>query len=322
MGKRALIFGISGQDGAYLSALLLSRGYEVHGTSRDHETQNFGNLARLGIKPQVHFHSCAMSDFRSVFSTMQKVMPDEIYNLSGQTSVGLSFGQPAESFESIAVATLHIVECLRLLRGDVRFFNAASSECFGNTDEPASETTQFRPRSPYATAKAAAFWTVANYREAYGLFTCSGILFNHESPLRPMRFVTRKIVSAAVRISRGSQERLQLGNINVQRDWGWAPEYAEAIWRILQTDTPDDFIIATGSTHSLVDFVSRTFSNLGLDWQDHVDRDEHLLRPTDIRRSMANPGKAALKLEWRAGTSFDGIIANLIEAELSMPSGT
>lgn len=315
MGKRALILGISGQDGAYLAALLLENGYEVFGTSRDHETHPFHNLIRLNIRHRVKLYSCAINDFRSVFSCIKAVLPDEIYNLSGQTSVGLSFSQPAEAFESIATGTLNIVECVRLLVPHTRLFNACSSECFGNTDEAATEDTPFRPRSPYATSKATAFWTVANYREAYNLFASSGILFNHESPLRPTRFVTRKVISTAVRIAQGEKIRLPLGNLDVYRDWGWAPDYVDAIWRIMKADTPSDFIIASGSSYSLVDFVAQAFSQLGLNWQDHVDQDPSLMRPTDIHVSKGNPRKAAELLNWSASVDFPGIISRLIEAE-------
>ena len=230
MSKIALIFGISGQDGAYLAQLLLARNYIVHGTSRDHEASSFDNLNKLGILDQVHLHSVSLIDFRSVIRVLDRVVPDEIYNLAGQSSVGMSFTMPMETFESISIGTLNILECIRFLKRPMKLFNAASSECFGNTSEPANEETPFHPRSPYATAKAAAFWTIRNYREAYGMHACSGVLFNHESPLRLHRFVTRKIIASAVRIARGSPERLTLGDLSIRRDWGWAPEYAEGMW--------------------------------------------------------------------------------------------
>lgn len=315
MSKRALIIGASGQDGAYLSQLLLGKSYEVHGTSRDHETASFSNLVKLGIKDRVHLHSVSLADFRSVLTVLQEVQPDEIYNLAGQTSVGLSFSYPVETFESISVGTINILECVRLLKRPVCFYNAGSSEVFGNTLTPASEEAPFHPRSPYATAKAAAHYAVANYREAYGLFACTGILFNHESPLRPSRFVTRKIVSTAVRIAYGSKERLQLGNLDVHRDWGWAPEYVDAMWRILQHDTPEDFVVATGHMHSLSDFVDRTFAVLGLSREDHVDTDSSLLRPADIAQSVGCPEKAERLLDWRAHVSLDQMIEKLIAAE-------
>ena len=262
--KKALIIGVSGQDGAYLAKLLLEKGYEVHGTSRDHEVSSFTNLSALGIKNHLQLNSMVTSDFRSVLTALQKADADEIYNLAGQTSVGMSFSYPVETFDSILIGTMNLLECIRLLKKPCRFYNAGSSEVFGNTERPADEETKYHPRSPYATAKAAAHYAVANYREAYGLFAATGVLFNHESPLRPSRFVTRKIVSTAVRIANGSKERLQLGNVDVHRDWGWAPEYVEAMWRILQHDQAEDFVIATGQMHSLSQFVDQVFAVLGL----------------------------------------------------------
>ena len=226
MPKRtALITGIAGQDGAYLAKLLVEKGYVVHGSSRDAEARGFGNLRQLGIEGQVSLESMALNDFRSVIQVLMKVQPDEIYNLAGQSSVGLSFIQPVETLESVATGVLNLLEAIRMLARPVRLYNASSSECFGETPEHgADENTRFHPRSPYAVAKATAFWLLANYREAYDIHACSGILFNHESPLRPPRFVTRKIISAVCRISRGSGETLHLGDLSVKRDWGWAPE--------------------------------------------------------------------------------------------------
>lgn len=239
--KLALICGISGQDGAYLARLLLEKGYEVHGTARDAQMSTFYNLQLLGVKDQITFHSMALNDFRSVLQALTKVQPDEIYNLAGQSSVGLSFDQPVETLESISVGTLNLLEAIRFLDRPIKLYNAGSSECFGNTDgQPANEETPFRPRSPYAVAKATAFWEVANYREAYNLFACTGILFNHESPLRPERFVTQKIIKSVCRIAAGSNEKLHLGNISIARDWGWAPEYVEAMWLMLQQDRAVD----------------------------------------------------------------------------------
>lgn len=319
MAKSALIIGISGQDGAYLARLLLDKGYAVHGTSRDREAAAAGNLARLGVAGRVGLHTMSLGDFRSVFTTLQTVRPDEVYNLGGQTSVGLSFEMPVETFESIAVGTLNVLECLRILQMPVRLYNAASSECFGNTPSPADEATPFHPRSPYAMAKAAAFWSVANYREAYGLHVSSGILFNHESPLRPARFVSRKIVAAAVRIAAGSGERLKLGNIAIRRDWGWAPEYVDAMWRMLQAPRPDDFVIATGRAHSLAEFVAMIFERLGLDWRAHVDVDESLFRPSEIDLSVGSPRKAERELGWRARLALPDIADRLIAAERGGP---
>jgi GDPmannose 4,6-dehydratase len=315
--RSALIIGVSGQDGGYLADLLLKKGYQVYGTSRDHEVATFSNLAELGIKDRVHLMSMTLSDFRSVVATLQTAQPDEIYNLGGQSSVGLSFRYPVETFESIAVGTINILECLRLFKHPAKLYSACSSEVFGNTAEPATETTPFQPRSPYAAAKAAAHYAVANYREAYDQFACSGILFNHESPLRPARFVTRKIVTGAVRIANGSEKRLQLGNLDVQRDWGWAPEYVETMWLMLQKERPGDYVIATGTTCSLRDFVREAFATAGLDWQEHVDVDASLLRPTDVEFSVGNPAKAERELRWKAQTKGSELIHKLVEAEFA-----
>ncbi len=313
--RTALICGISGQDGAYLAQFLLQKGYRVIGTSRDAQMSGFRNLSRLGIREQVELASMAVSDFRSVLQVLARFEPAEVYNLAGQSSVGLSFEQPVETLESISIGTLNLLEGIRFLDRDIRFYNAGSSECFGDTgDAPASEQTPFRPRSPYAVAKAAAHWEVANYREAYGLFACSGILFNHESPLRPERFVTQKIVRAACRIARGSKERLTLGRLDIQRDWGWAPEYVEAMWQMLQQPQPKDFVIATGETNALQDFVVAAFAAVDLDWRKHVDTDPALMRPSDLNISRADPSLAQAKLGWQAQTRMAGVVKNMVEA--------
>jgi GDPmannose 4,6-dehydratase len=319
--KKALICGISGQDGAYLAQLLLSKGYDVSGTSRDAQLSTFPNLRHLGINGQVSLESMALNDFRSVLQVLMKVKPDEVYNLAGQSSVGLSFQQPVETLESISVGSLNLLEAIRFTMRPIRLYNAGSGECYGETGGiPADETTPFRPRSPYAVAKAAAFWEVANYREAYSLYACSGILFNHESPLRPERFVTRKVVAAACRIAAGSREKLALGDISIRRDWGWAPEYVEAMWLMLQQDRVEDFVIATGETHSLEDFVAAAFEAVGLDWHDHVETDSSLLRPTDITTGSANPARAYEKLGWRAGFRMREVVAMMVKDEMASSS--
>jgi len=313
--KVALIIGVSGQDGGYLAKLLLEKGYEVHGTSRDHEVSHFGNLVKLGIRDRVKVTSMVTSDFRSVLTALQKAEADEIYNLAGQTSVGMSFAYPVETFDSILIGTMNLLECMRLLRHPIKFYNAGSSEVFGNTKKPATETTPFHPRSPYAAAKAAAHYAVTNYREAYGLFACTGILFNHESPLRPARFVTQKIISTAVRIANGSKEKLTLGRLDIRRDWGWAPEYVDAMWRMLQQKKPDDYVVATGEEHSLKQFVAETFRQLGLDWRKHVVSDRKLFRPSDIERSCGNASRARRKLGFRPKIRFKKIISALIQRD-------
>jgi GDPmannose 4,6-dehydratase len=312
---RALICGIGGQDGGYLARMLLEKGYEVVGTSRDAMVASFGILERLGIRGRVKIVSTAINDFRSVLSTLDRQQPDEIYNLAGQTSVGLSFEQPVEAMDSIAGGTLNLLEAIRFIGRPMRFYSAGSSECFGDTgDQAATEETPFRPRSPYAVAKASAHWLVRNYREAYGLFACTGMLFNHESPMRPERFVTQKIVRTASRIAGGSDEILRLGNIHIQRDWGWAPDYVEAMWRMLRRETPDDYVIATGRTVSLEYFIARVFDGFGLDWKDHVEIDTALFRPTDILINRADPGKATSLLGWHHTLDVDQVIAHMCDA--------
>jgi GDPmannose 4,6-dehydratase len=313
--RSALICGISGQDGAYLARLLLEKGYAVAGTSRDEQMSGFRNLDRLGLRGRVELASMAVNDFRSVLQVLSRFKPQEVYNLAGQSSVGLSFEQPVETLESISVGTLNLLEGIRFLDPSIRLYNAGSSECFGETGgQAADEATPFRPRSPYAVAKAAAFWEVANYREAYGLFACSGILFNHESPLRPERFVTQKIARAACRIAAGSNERLSLGNIEIQRDWGWAPEYVEAMWRMMQRDVASDFVIATGETRPLSDFVDEAFAAVGLDWRRHVDSNPALMRPTELRVSRADTTKAFDQLAWKAETRMADVARKMVAA--------
>jgi len=312
--KRALICGISGQDGTYLAELLLGKGYEVTGTSRDADSNEFRSLQARGMRGRVRLVSMNLTDFRSVLQVLTQSQPDEIYNLAGQSSVSLSFEQPIETFDSVAVAALNLLEALRFMARPTRLYNACSSECFGDTGEAvANEETPFRPNSPYATARAAAYWSVANYRDAYGLHACSGILFNHESPLRPARFVTQKVVSAARRIAGGSKERLALGTLSIVRDWGWAPEYVEAMWRMLQQDKARDYVIATGEAHSLEEFVAAAFGTLALDWRAHVDIDKSLARPTDPHAVRGDPRRATAEIGWTAQTRMPALVQKLLE---------
>jgi GDPmannose 4,6-dehydratase len=315
--KRALIVGVSGQDGAYLAKLLLEKGYEVIGTSRDAQLHAFGNLARLGIRDRVRVESMSPIDFRSVIQTLRKWAPQEVYNLSGQSSVGLSFEQPVETFDSVVNAAINLLESIRFVDERIRFYNASSSECFGHVESDlADASTPFRPRSPYATAKAAAHWMVANYREGYGVFACSGILFNHESPLRPERFVTRKIVRAAAQIARGNREKLVLGNLDVRRDWGWAPEYVDAMWRMLQQDQAADYVIATGKLTSLEAFVAAAFDAVGLDWHDHATADPSLNRPTDLEGCAGDARMAHERLGWAPGLTMPEVARVMVRAEV------
>ena len=314
--RKALICGITGQDGAYLARLLLGKGYEVWGTSRDAQTSSFANLQQLGLADRVRKLSMAPSDFRSVLGAIDKSNPDEIYNLAGQTSVGLSFEQPAEALESIASSTLNLLEVMRFLARPIRLYNAGSSECFGDTQgKAANEQTAFQPRSPYAVAKSTAHWLVANYREAYGLYACTGVLFNHESPLRPARFVTRKIVDGALDVAEGRATTLSLGTLEVSRDWGWSPEYVEAMWTMLQAERADDYVIATGKSYSLRDFVQAAFGAVGLDWERHVVIDPALARRTEITYSCGDASKAEQRLGWRARNSMPQVV-QMMTAEL------
>jgi len=317
MNSTALILGISGQDGAYLAEFLLGKGYEVHGTSRDVGQNSFGNLKALGILDKVQLHSAEPRDFRSLLQVVSDVAPVEIYNLAGQSSVGHSFFQPISAFESIAVATVQLLEVLRYLNSPARLYNASSGECFGAVPEGEScdELRPFSPSSPYAMAKAAAYWATANYRQAYGIYACSGILFNHESPLRPTRFVTRKIVSTAARIAAGESLRLELGNLDIWRDWGWAPEYVLAMWAMLQQDSPEDLVIATGESHSLKEFLAAVFAANDLEWEAHVDISPELLRPSDIAYNRGNPSLAKKRLNWTAETNFQNLVNKLVAAE-------
>ena len=312
--KKALIIGVSGQDGAYLAQFLLGKGYCVMGTSREVGVQS--NLMRLGVAEEVEIISMDPSSDENLKSVLRQTTPDEIYNLAGQTSVGRSFEDPIGTFQSIAGNTILLVEAVRSEIPQARIFQAGSGEVFGETPNPASESTPYHPVSPYSVAKVAAQGAVKVYRDAYELHASTGILFNHESPLRPQRFVTSKIVSTAVRIAQGAKETLHLGKIDLYRDWGWAPDYVEAMWQMLQQETPDDYVIATGEEHSIQEFVAKTFEKLGLDWKNHVLSDPTLFRPSDIEHSCGNPAKAQRVLGWEARYKYEQIVGMLVEAEM------
>jgi GDPmannose 4,6-dehydratase len=315
--KTALICGVSGQDGSYLAQLLLSKGYSVFGTSRDVQGSSFSNHVKLGIQDQVQYLSMVPEDFRSVLVALRKSNPDEIYYLAGQSSVGLSFEQPAETIQSITLGTLNILEGCRMMDKPIKLYHAGSGECFGDTQgTPASESTPFHPMSPYAVAKTSAYWLVNNYRDAYGLFACTGILFNHESSLRPERFVTQKIVRAVKRIAGGSSEKLKLGRLDIARDWGWAPEYVQAMWLMLQQEKPQDFVIATGKTITLQEFVEAAFKQANLNWKDHVVQDPALFRPTDLDIGSANCSKALTELGWKPSTQGVQVVEKMYQSIL------
>ena len=332
--KTALIFGVSGQDGAYLAQLLLGKGYTVHGTSRDREMSSFANLRRLGIFGRVVLHSAVLTDFRSVVEVISRVRPAEIYNLASQASVGLSFDQPVETLNSTINSTINILEAIRFLKLDTRFYNASSSECFGNTGSPADESTPFHPRSPYGVGKAAAYWAVANYREAYGLFACSGILFNHESPRRGETFVTKKITKAVADIHKGRRESIALGNLDARRDWGYAKDYVESMWLMLQQDKSDDYVVATNEAHSVREFVEKAFAVIGttIRWEGtgtqergidqktgktRVTVDPRFFRPTEVEFLLGDASKATRVLGWKPRMSFPELVRTMVEFDLA-----
>jgi len=317
MAGTALIAGVTGQDGAYLAHHLLGLGYRVVGSSRDAQMADTSRLERLGVKGDVELVSLAPNDFRSVLKVVAGVQPDEIYNLAGQTSVGLSFEQPVECLESISTATLNLLEVIRFLGGGIRFFSAGSSECFGDTGQlPATEDTPMRPGSPYAVAKASAYWQVATYREAYGMFACTGILANHESPLRPKRFVTQKIIDGVREIKAGRQTTIQLGNLDIWRDWGWAPDYVRAMALMLQADQPADYLIASGSTTSLRQFAQEAFAAGGLDLADHLESVDALKRPADLSFSAMSPRRAEEDLGWVSKRPIGEIVGKMYGDEV------
>lgn len=312
--KTALICGVCGQDGAYLAHTLLQKDYRVAGTTRALPSAPPSNLVRLGIADCVALHGNTLQDRDSVRKLLATVTPDEIYHLSGQSSVGASFERPQETWDSIVAPTLNILEALRIDGLPARFFFAGSGECFGDTGGlPADETTPFRPQSPYAAAKAAATWAVTTYRQAYDLFACTGILFNHESPLRPERFVTQKVIAAARAIAAGRQKPLHLGNLDVVRDWGWAPEYVEAMARMMANTAPTDYVIGSGHQTALRDFVRLAFQYYGLDWRQHTAVDETLFRKTEIAVSVANPALIRQQLGWQTRLTIENIVTLLMD---------
>jgi GDPmannose 4,6-dehydratase len=312
--RTAMIVGISGQDGAYLARLLLAKGYHVVGTSRDAQLNPGNGLQALGILEKVRILTLAPSDFRSVIAGLQRIEPTEVYYLAGQSSPGLSFEQPTETFESITLAVVNFLEAIRFMGLKCRFYNAASSEIFGETEDPASERTRLNPASPYAVAKAAAFWQVRLYREAHGMRASSGILFNHESPLRSPRFVTMKIAQAVCDIGAGRESELVLGNLDIRRDWGWAPEYVEAMWRIVQLEEPQDLVIATGRAYSLRDFLQAAFETVDLDWRGYVRGEPGLFRPSDPKVIVGDPTAAFKVLGWKAVKHAPEIARDLVQS--------
>ena len=311
--KRALISGITGQDGSYLAELLLEKGYEVHGIVRRASTINTSRIDH--IFDQLHLHYGDLADGRSLERIVADVMPCEVYNLGAQSQVRVSFEIPEYTADVDALGTLRFLEVCRG-RG-IKFYQASSSELFGKVAEvPQSETTPFYPRSPYGVAKLHSFWSVVNYRESYSMFACNGILFNHESPRRGETFVTRKIVKRAVEIYRGLEDKLTLGNLDAKRDWGYAKEYVEGMWRMLQQDKPDDYVLATGETHSVREFLEEVFGYLNLNWQDYVEIDSRLFRPAEVDLLQGDYSKAKRVLGWEPKVKFNDLARLMVDAEL------
>lgn len=317
MKKTALITGVTGQDGAYLSRHLLEQGYRVVGTSRTGRACDTSRLSRLEIADEIEIIPLDPCNLGETLKTLSNISPDEIYHLAGQSSVGRSFDYPAECIRSITQATLNLLEALRQLEPTTRFFSAGSTECFGDTEgKPASESTRFQPRSPYAAAKCSAFWQVAVYRQAYGLFCCTGLLGNHESPLRPNHFVTQKIVQGVKAIKLGQQKELRLGSLDIWRDWGWAPDYVEAMHTMLQADEAKDLLIASGHTTSLLELVKLAFEHAGLNHEDYLISDSSFIRPSDVRCTPMDPGRIGSELGWRSRTPPAAIIERMMTDRL------
>jgi GDPmannose 4,6-dehydratase len=316
--KTALITGITGQDGAYLAEFLLRKGYRVVGAFRRASMVSMSRLETLGIVDDVELVPFDLTDHGNMRRVIEVVSPDEIYNLAAQSFVGVSFEQPVTTGEITGVGAVRLLETIREMDPRVRFYQASTSEMFGKAREvPQNEETPFYPRSPYATAKLYAHWSTVNYREAYGMHASSGILFNHESPLRGVEFVTRKITRAAARIRYGLQDELRLGNMDAKRDWGYAKEYVEAMWLMLQQDEPDDYVVATGETHSVQEFVEAAFEAAGLgSWEEYVVTDPAFMRPADVNLLLGDCSKARTKLGWKPKTTFHDLVCTMVESDM------
>jgi GDPmannose 4,6-dehydratase len=320
--KKALITGISGQDGSYLAELLLEKGYEVHGLVRRSSSFNTGRIDHLYQDPhqqgvRLFTHYGDLTDAVALTHLLYRVQPDEIYHLGAQSHVRVSFEIPGYTLDVTGAGTLRLLEAMREAGVGSRFYQASSSEMFGAAPPPQSEATPFHPRSPYAVAKVAAYWAVVNYREAYGTFASNGILFNHESPRRGETFVTRKITRALARIKHGLQDKLFLGNLDAKRDWGYAPDYVEAMWRMLEHDEPDDFVVATGTTQSVREFLDVAAGHAGLDWEQYVEIDPRYFRPSEVDVLLGDPSKAKQKLGWQPTVGFDELVRIMVDADLA-----
>jgi GDPmannose 4,6-dehydratase len=310
--------GVGGQDGSYLAKLLLDKGYRVVGTSRNPSAALEGNLKTLGIAAHLECIPMESADEDSVKAAVHTSNPDEIYYLAGESSVAKSFEEPARAFQSISMGAIYLLEAIKQKQSQagkqIRLFNAGSSDCFGNaSDIVTDESTPFNPVSPYAIAKSSVYWLVKQHRQSYGVYACTGTLFNHESPLRPVHFVTQKIVHVVKEIAAGRQSQLALGRLDIARDWGWAPEYVEAMWLMLQQDKPDDFVIATGTTITLMDFVKTSFEQVGLDWQSYVVQDPAFMRPADLLVSRASIAKISHSLGWQPQVTGSKVVQKMFE---------
>jgi len=323
MRRRALITGITGQDGSYLAELLLHKGYEVHGLIRRSSTFNTARIDHLYVDPheknaRLFLHYGDMTDGSRLVTLLDAIRPDEVYNLAAQSHVRVSFDEPEHTAETTGTGTVRLLEAVRMAGISPRFYQASSSEMFGGAPPPQSEQTPFAPRSPYAAAKVYSYWITRNYREAYGLFAVNGILFNHESPRRGETFVTRKITRAVARIKAGLQRELYLGNLDAVRDWGYAPEYVEGMWRMLQADEPDDYVLATGAGYTITDFLAAAFGHVDLDWREFVRFDERYLRPTEVDALIGEPRKAQAKIGWKATVDALTLARIMVDADTEM----
>jgi len=313
--KRALITGITGQDGSYLADFLLEKGYSVFGTVRRSSTENFERIAHL--RDRIGLVQADLLDQLSLITVLKEVEPDEVYNLAAMSFVPTSWNQPVLTAEFTALGVTRMLEAIRLMNNDIKFYQASSSEMFGKVKEsPQNEDTPFYPRSPYGVAKVYGHYITVNYRESYGIFACCGILFNHESPRRGREFVTRKITDGVARIKLGKAEKLHMGNLDAERDWGYAGDYVRAMWMMLQQDEPDDYVVGTGVTHSVREFAEKAFDRVGLNWEDHVVLDEHLLRPAEVEHLRADASKAGAKLGWEPTVSFDDLVNMMVDADV------
>jgi len=321
MGKKALITGITGQDGSYLVELLLSKGYEVQGIIRRASTFNTARIDHIYADPhdpnaRLFLHYGDLSDSEQISNVIYNLKPDEVYHLGAQSHVKVSFDVPEYTGNSTALGTTRVLEVIRKSGSQVKFYQASSSEMFGNSPPPQNEETPFRPRSPYAVAKVYAYWMTVNYREGYKLFACNGILFNHESPRRGETFVTRKVTRAITNILTGKQKALYLGNLGAKRDWGYAPEYVEVMWRMLQLDKPEDFVIGTGEAHSVREFVEEAFSYVDLDFEKYVKIDQRYFRPTETEELIADSRKAKKTFDWAPKIKFEDLVKIMVDADM------